>query len=103
MKANRNGYAMSIMQEDLTFCYHCGRRNRKLDRHEPFGGAYRDKSKRLGLWIMLCHEDCHEGRSGAHGDPLLNEQFRQEAQRCAMKTYGWSTEDFIREFGKNHL
>lgn len=57
MKTNRNGYAMSIMQEDLTFCYHCGRRNRKLDRHEPFGGAYRDKSKRLGLEYFEL-EDC---------------------------------------------
>lgn len=103
MKTGKNGYAPSIMQDDISFCYRCGRRDRKLDRHEPFGGAFRDKSKALGMWIVLCHDDCHEGRNGAHGDPAVNEQYRQEAQRAAMNAYGWSTKDFIREFGKNHL
>lgn len=103
VKADRNGYVPSIMQHDTSFCYRCGRRDRKLDRHEPFGGANRQKSKALGLWIALCHDDCHEGRNGAHGDPALNEIYKQEAQRAAMETYGWQTEDFIREFGKNHL
>lgn len=103
MKPDRNGYAPSIMQTDTSFCYLCGRRDRKLDRHEPFGGAYRDKSKALGMWVVLCHEDCHEGRNGAHGEAEVNELLRQEAQRAAMKAYGWSTKDFIREFGKNHL
>ena len=102
-KLDQNGYAPSIMQEDTSFCYCCGRRDLKLDRHEPFGGAYRDKSKALGLWIVLCHDDCHEGRNGAHGDPTVNAEYRREAQRMAMETYGWSTADFIREFGKNQL
>lgn len=103
MKTDRNGYAPSIMQDDISFCYQCGRRDRKLDRHEPFGGAYRTKSKRYGMWIMLCHETCHLGKNGAHGDPRLNGLLRQDAQRAAMNTYGWDTSDFIREFGKNHL
>jgi len=98
-----SGYAPSIMQAETSFCYLCGRRGRKLDRHEPFGGAYRNKSKALGMWVVLCHEDCHEGRNGAHGDAAVNEQLRREVQRAAMKEFGWSTEDFIREFGKNHL
>ena len=103
MKTDRYGYGPSIMQDDISFCYLCGRQDRKLDRHEPFGGAYRDKSKALGLWIVLCHDDCHEGRNGAHGDPAVNYRLRQEAQKAAMEKYGWSTEDFIREFGKNRL
>lgn len=104
MKLDRNGYAPSIMQSDISFCYACGKRAGKLDRHEPFGGAaFRDKSKALGLWIVLCHADCHEGRHGAHGDPTVNERYRQEAQRAAMEVYGWSTADFIHEFGKNYL
>ena len=104
-KLDRNGYAPSIMQAeaDQGYCFRCGRTDRKLDRHEPFGGAYRDKSKALGLWVVLCHEDCHEGRNGAHGDPAVNKMLRQEAQRAAMEVYGWSTQDFIREFGKNHI
>lgn len=102
MKLDRNGYAPSIMQQDMSCCYLCGRRNRKLDRHEPFGGAYRDKSKRLGLWVLLCHDECHEGRNGAHGDPAVNRSLRRDAQVWAMFKFGWSTSDFIREFGKNY-
>ena len=30
-------------------------------------------------------------------------RLKQEAQRRAMEAYGWSIEDFIREFGKNYL
>ena len=67
------------------------------------GGAYRDKSKALGLWIVLCHTPCHQGRTGAHGDPAVNEEYRKVAQRRSMEVYGWTTADFIREFGKNHL
>lgn len=100
---DRNGYAPSILQNDTSFCYLCGRRDRKLDRHEPFGGAYRDKSKAMGLWVVLCHEDCHEGRNGAHGDPAVNKEIRKEAQKQAMRTFGWTTEKFIRMFGKNYL
>ncbi len=103
MKVDKNGYAPSIMQHNTKMCYCCGRRDRKLDRHEPFGGAYRDKSKAMGLWIMLCHDECHEGRYGAHGDPEVNRKYRQEAQRAAMSEYGMSTEQFIRMFGKNYI
>ena len=97
---DRNGYALSIMQQDMTCCYLCGRTDRKLDRHEPFGGAYRDKSKRLGLWVLLCHEECHLSR--AHGDPAINRMLRRDAQVWAMHKYKWTTQDFIREFGKNY-
>jgi hypothetical protein len=98
-----NGYAPSIIQSDTSSCYLCGRRDRKLDRHEPFGGALRQKSKRLGMWVVLCHHPCHEGTTGAHGIFEINRTLRAEAQRAAMQTYGWTTADFIREFGKNYL
>lgn len=103
MALDRSGYSLSIIQEDTTCCYCCGKRAGKLDRHEPFGGANRDKSKALGMWIALCHTPCHQGRTGAHGDPAVNAEYRKEAQRRAMEVYGWTTADFIREFGKNHL
>lgn len=99
---DRSGYAPSLMQEDTGCCYACGRRSGKLDRHEPFGGAYRDKSKALGLWITLCHYPCHQGREGAHGNPKVNAVYRREAQRSAMAAYGWTRKGFVREFGKNY-
>ena len=97
-----NGYVDSILQ-DCDCCFLCGRRDRKLDRHEVFFGSYRAKSKRLGLWVLLCHEGCHEGREGAQENPELRLMLKRYGQQRAMTVYGWSTEDFIREFGKNYL
>ena len=105
---DKNGYAPSIMQDTVfePFCYLCGANGAldKLDRHEIFGGPYREKSKRLGLWVLLCHNDCHIfGPMAAHNNASTALRLKQEAQRRAMKAYGWSTEDFILEFGKNYL
>ena len=105
---DKNGYAPSIMQDTVfePCCYLCGANGAldKLDRHEIFGGPYRDKSKRLGLWVLLCHNDCHIfGPLAAHNNASTALRLKQEAQRRAMEAYGWSTDDFIREFGKNYL
>ena len=98
---DRNGYGPSIMQHDLTVCFRCGRSREKLDRHEAFGGALRAKSKRLGLWCMLCHRSCH--LDGVHRSAFDREQVQRAAQRAAMRAYGWTTEEFIHQFGRNHL
>ncbi len=98
---DRNGYAPSIVQEDMTCCYVCGLSDQKLDRHEVYGASNRQKSKALGLWIMLCHDRCH--LHGVHKHPAEFAWMKEEAQRRAMEAYGWTTEDFIREFGRNYI
>lgn len=98
---DRNGYAPSILQEDTSYCFRCGRSDRKLDRHEPHGGAFRKKSKRYGMWLMLCHEPCH--LSIAHREASENLRLKKIAQRRAMQVYNWTIQDFIREFGKNYI
>lgn len=99
---DRNGYNTSLLQTDLTRCFLCGRRDRKLDRHEVWGGAYREKSKATGMWVMLCHEDCHEGRKGVHQNPERAHELRQLGQMALMEN-GWTVEDVRREFGKNYI
>ena len=98
---DKNGYAPSILQDDLTQCFLCGRRDRKLDRHEPFSGAYRNKSKADGLWFKLCHEDCH--LRGVHGDAQKARELRQYAQKEAMYHYGWGLDEWRQRYGKNYL
>ena len=100
---DRNGYAQSILPEhDEMSCWWCGANGRgKMDRHEVFGGPYRQKSKRLGLWVHLCHDQCH--LNGVHLKLWMAKHLKAEAQKCAMKEYGWTEEEFIREFGKNYL
>ena len=87
----------------MTRCYLCYRTDRKLDRHEVFGGANRAKSKALGLWVLLCHEDCHQGKLGVHNNAELARSLRQQAEKESLEWYGWTVDDFIREFGKNYL
>lgn len=96
----REEYAPSIMQTDCR-CFLCGNQGEKLDRHEPFGGGLRQKSKKFGMWCYLCHDTCH--LNGAHKDPLIKKYLMQVCQRMAMEYYGWSIQDFIQRFGKNHL
>lgn len=102
MSCRSNGYAPSILQNSEC-CFLCGRRDRKLDRHEVFNGAFRTKSKGDGLWVLLCHTPCHEGPDGVHGRRELREDLRAYAQGKAMEVYGWDTEEFIRRYGKNYL
>ena len=103
-KLDRNGYAPSILQLDCE-CWLCGKQGmEKLDRHEVFGGPYRSKSKRLGLWVLLHHESCHIfGPEAVHSNGENARRLKAEAQRAAMKEYGWTVADFRREFGKNYL
>jgi len=96
-----NGYNPSILQDDLSYCYCCGRSAEKLDRHEIFGAANRKKSKELGLWVMLCHQSCHLG--GVHTYPYKYIYLKQKAQRIAMKHYGWTKEEFIEKFGRSFI
>ena len=56
----------------------------KPDRHEVFGGAYREKSKELGLWVLLCHHEHHIfGRDAVHNNRAKDLELKQEAQRAA--------------------
>jgi len=98
--ADSNGYNPSLLQSDQR-CYLCGRTNGKLDRHEIFPGANREKSKYYGLWVLLCDYPCHHDI--AHRDGNIARSMKEKAQGAAMKEYGWTKADFIRLFGKNYL
>lgn len=96
---DQNGYNPSLLQTDHTVCFRCGTSVGKLDRHEIYPSSNRQKSKRLGLWVTLCRR-CHED---AHGYNSVMIALKQAGQSAAMHTYGWSTEEFIRQIGRNYL
>lgn len=103
---DRNGYAPSIIpNHGNERCWLCARNGMldPLNRHEVFGGAYRQKSKRLGLWVHLCHSDCHQGDNGVHQNAQIAAYLKAEAQKAAMEHYGWTIEEFIQQFGRNYL
>lgn len=87
-------------------CFLCGRNGSDdpLDRHHIFGGANRSKSEKYGLVVDLCHNRCHIfGKMAVHQNKKIMRQLKRYGQLKAMKEHGWSTEDFIREFGKNYI
>ena len=98
-RLDRNGYAPSILQKSEC-CFRCGTQYGKIDRHEVFhadmGGKMRERSKRYGLWVRLCR-DCHQA---AHED--YARRLKRYAQGMAQEEYGWSTETFIKLFGKSY-
>lgn len=99
VKLDKNGYAPSIVQSDHSKCYICSCHN-ELQRHEPFNGANRTKSKNLGLWVTLCrwcHEMCHRYPDG------YGESMKRETQSRAMLHYGWDYDDWRQRFGKSVL
>jgi hypothetical protein len=87
-------------------CWLCGGYGGRdpLDRHHIFGGPYRKKSEKYGLVVWLCHHDCHIfGPDAVHNNAYNMLMVKQYGQRKAMKENDWTTEDFIREFGRNYL
>ena len=87
-------------------CFLCGRNGAgdPLDKHHIFGGPYRGKSEKYGLYVYLCHNRCHiYGKMSVHQNQKTMRQLKRYGQLKAMKENGWSTDDFIREFGKNYI
>lgn len=103
MKLDRNGYAPSILEgHDKFQCYLCGGNGwGKLDRHEIFHGPFRAKSKALGLWVHLCHGDCH--LNGVHKYGEIDHRLKLAGQKAAMLEYGWTKDEFAAEFGRNYM
>lgn len=103
VELDRNGYAPSIVQFDDS-CYLCRRRDEKLDRHEIYHGSNREKSKRLGLWVLLCHDRCHEnGKYAVHKNAEIDFLLKQRGELCACSHYGWMPDDFMKAVGKNYI
>ena len=87
-------------------CFLCGRNGAgdPLDKHHIFGGPYRGKSEKYGLYVYLCHNRCHiYGKMSVHQNQKTMRQLKRYGQLKAMKENGWSADDFIREFGKNYI
>ena len=87
-------------------CALCGRNGNgdPLELHHIFGGAYRKKSERYGLVVYLCGNRCHrEGAQAVHRNARTQEILHVYGQEKAMREQGWTTEEFIKEFGKNYL
>lgn len=86
-------------------CWLCGANGADpLDRHHIFQGKNRQISEKYGLVVYLCHADCHIfGPNAVHRNLQTRKRLQAWGQKKAMKENGWTTEDFIRIFGRNYI
>lgn len=102
IQLDSNGYAPSILQYRTDCqCYRCGT-TYDLARHEVYQGVGRRQScKKYGLWVSLCYV-CH---AYIHNYPQSEEARELDvyAEKQALQSYNWKTEDFIKIFGKNYI
>ena len=83
-------------------CFLCGSAQ-WIERHHVFGGANRKLSEKYGLVVDLCHYCHNEPPNGVHFNREIRERLQARFQQAAMDRYGWSTDDFIKIFGRNYL
>lgn len=74
-----------------------------LHRHEVFFGSNRQKSIKYGLVVFLTPEMHNMSNAGVHFNREFDLELKRIAQETAMQYYGWTTEEFIRIFGKSYL
>lgn len=86
----------------MRYCAMCGSTN-NIERHHIFGGGLRQKSEKFGLVIDLCHRCHNQPPNGVHFNKEAMLKVHQYGQRLAMQRYGWTVEDFRKEFYKNYL
>jgi hypothetical protein len=97
------------MARKLEFCivppgeFWTNERRLGLVRHEIFFGPYRQKSIMLGLIAFLTPEMHNMGNYSVHNYRENDLILKRAGQRAAMDYYRWSTEEFIKQFGKNYL
>ena len=91
--------AKSIITDDITVCYICGRPAEGAH-HCVYGNANRKLSEKYGLTVGLCYNH-HRGNEGVHFNRELDMELKQMAQRRFTETY--PDKDFMSIFGKNYL
>lgn len=72
-------------------------------RHEIFGGANRQISIKTGLIIFLTPKMHNMSNQGIHFNSEFMEYTHKIGQKAYMEHYNKTTEEFIKEFGKNYL
>lgn len=92
----------SIIQKNPHRCLICGS-HRDLEWHHVFGGAMRDKSEKYGLKVRLCHYCHNEPPNGVHQNMERRVKLQAYVQGKAMEYYGWTVEDFRKEFYKSYV
>lgn len=94
MKKVSDSNRFSIIH-NMESCFICKRY--PIEKHEIFGGSFRQSSKNYGLVIALCAE--HHREAHKHGS--LDKYLKQIGQQFFEEKY--SREEYMKVFGINYL
>lgn len=83
-------------------CYFCGRCS-NIEAHHVFNGPFRKKSDKYGAVVDLCHWCHNEPPDGVHFNAERDNALKAHFQEILMEAHGWSTQEFINQFGRNYL
>ena len=98
--------AKSIIQNNKTQCFLCGRNGQgdSLEEHHVYGGPNRKNSEKYGLKVYLCGNECHRnGKFSVHQNAEVAKKVKRIAQFAAMTHYKWSEDEFRTIFGKSYI
>jgi ribosome-binding protein aMBF1 (putative translation factor) len=83
-------------------CELCGRET-YLEKHHVWGGALQKKSDELGATAYLCLQCHRDGKAAVHKSGEAARVLKAQTQLRIMQEQGWTTEQFIFEFGRNYI
>lgn len=84
-------------------CFLC-HRYAPVEYHHVFGGTgRRKKSTKYNAVVPLCHNCHNEPPDGIHHNRMTREFLQEKYQKKLMEEQGWTTADFIREFGRSYV
>lgn len=95
-------YSIIHDMDDHT-CLICGAKYNTHIHEVYYGTANRRKSIEYGLCVRLCPRHHNGGNEGVHFNKALDDKLKKHVQNIAMQHYGWTTDDFIKVFGKSYL
>lgn len=90
----------SILQDDMTRCYICGKTG-ALHTHHVFGGtANRKKSDKYKCVVALCPEHHNMSNEAVHFNKDLDDWLKDRCQRKFEELYGH--DEFMNVYHKNY-
>lgn len=92
-----------IRFSDNKRCYVCGVDKNLHLHHIYYGLANRKQSEKYGCTVYLCGIHHNLSNAGVHFNKALDNELKQKCEQWCLKEYGWTIEDFIKQFGRNYL
>jgi len=87
---------------DKKVCYICGIKV-GLHMHEVYFGKNRQKSIEDGCCVYLCGYHHNMSNQSVHLNHDIDLFLKKEMEKCWLKHYNKTVNDFIERYGKNYL